>query len=125
MAIVRLEGLTQLKNSMSSSGIKSATFRGCCLVPEPTTLPRTVSFSKRTVLLGVSYLTIFLEGLKKSMIRLIRSPVRISTASLAYQSVYCNVLLVDCVTDRSETTLTRYCLFEFELLQMAAHGGIL
>jgi hypothetical protein len=41
------------------------------------------------------------------------------------ESLYCNFLSIDCVTDRTETTLTRHCLFELELLQMAAHGGIL
>jgi hypothetical protein len=36
-AIVRLEGLGQLKNVMTSSGIEPATFR--LVVPQPTTLP--------------------------------------------------------------------------------------
>jgi hypothetical protein len=37
-AIVRLEGLGQLKNLVTSSGIEPATFR--LVVPQPTTLPR-------------------------------------------------------------------------------------
>jgi hypothetical protein len=37
---VRLEGLGQLKNQMTSSGIQPTTFRACGIVPQPTTLPR-------------------------------------------------------------------------------------
>jgi hypothetical protein len=39
-AIVRLEGLGQLKNTMTSSGIERETFRLCSIVSQPTTLPR-------------------------------------------------------------------------------------
>jgi hypothetical protein len=35
-----LEGLDQLKNPMTSSGIESATFWACSIVPQATTLPR-------------------------------------------------------------------------------------
>jgi hypothetical protein len=36
---VRLEELGQLKNPMTSSGIESATFQACSILPQPTTLP--------------------------------------------------------------------------------------
>jgi hypothetical protein len=38
-ALVRLEGLGQLKES-TSSGLELATFPSCSMVPQPTTLPR-------------------------------------------------------------------------------------
>jgi hypothetical protein len=37
---MRLEGLRQLKNPVVSSGIKSADLAACCIVLQPTTLPR-------------------------------------------------------------------------------------
>jgi hypothetical protein len=37
--IVRLEGLRQLKNPMTSWGIEPATFPACSIVPQPTMLP--------------------------------------------------------------------------------------
>jgi hypothetical protein len=39
-AIVRLQGLGQLKYPMTSSGLEPATFQILALVPQPTTLPR-------------------------------------------------------------------------------------
>jgi hypothetical protein len=38
-AIVRLEGLGQLKNPMTSSGIEPMSFWLCSIVPQPTTFP--------------------------------------------------------------------------------------
>jgi hypothetical protein len=35
---VWLEGIGQLKNPMTSSGIEPATFEDCSIVPQPTTL---------------------------------------------------------------------------------------
>jgi hypothetical protein len=39
-AIVRLEGLGQLKHPVTASGIALATFRAYRIVPQPITLPR-------------------------------------------------------------------------------------
>jgi hypothetical protein len=47
-AIVRLEGLGQLNNSVTSSGIEPATFR-LVTVPQPTTLPRTPRWNESVV----------------------------------------------------------------------------
>jgi hypothetical protein len=40
MAIVRLEGLGQLKNSKDVIGIQNRDLPACSIVPQPTTLPR-------------------------------------------------------------------------------------
>jgi hypothetical protein len=40
MAIVRLEGLGQLQNSMTSTEFEPATFPFVSILPQPTTLPR-------------------------------------------------------------------------------------
>jgi hypothetical protein len=39
-AIVRLKGLDQLKNLVTSSGIETGDLPACSIVPQPTTLPR-------------------------------------------------------------------------------------
>jgi hypothetical protein len=40
MAIVRLEGLSELKKSNDLMGIRARDLRTCCIVPQSTTLPR-------------------------------------------------------------------------------------
>jgi hypothetical protein len=49
-AILRLEGLGQLKNTMNSFGNRTHDLPACSIVPQPTTLPRApevqVAFSK-------------------------------------------------------------------------------
>jgi hypothetical protein len=42
--MARLKGLGQLRNPMTSSGIDTATFRLVETVPQPTTLPRALSY---------------------------------------------------------------------------------
>jgi hypothetical protein len=53
---VRLEGLGQLKNPVTSSRIEPATYKIVALVPQPTTLPRAPGYRTSKVIISKEYL---------------------------------------------------------------------
>jgi hypothetical protein len=63
---VPLEGLSKLKNPITSSGIEPATSRACGIVPQPTALPRALNAPCLNLIINYNFGTVFSKPGKES-----------------------------------------------------------